>query len=108
LDTVAPRPELEALDPQALRAGNIDGLRFLPHRVAWQALIYNQAVVKKPPSTWAELLAVARRHPGQIGPKGALYEGFTCDLLPFIWEAGGSREVFDDGGVARPGPRVRR
>jgi ABC-type glycerol-3-phosphate transport system substrate-binding protein len=91
--------DLDALAPQALRAGRIDGLRFLPHRLAWQALIYNHAVLGKPPETWAELLAVARAHPQQIGLKGALYEGLTCDVLPFVWSAGGSGDVLDDDGA---------
>ncbi|MBP1688033.1 MAG: ABC-type sugar transport system, periplasmic component [Deltaproteobacteria bacterium] len=99
LDAAALGPASDALDPQALRAGRIDGLRFLPHRIAWQALIYNQAVLEKPPATWEELLAVARSHPGQVGLKGALYEGLTCDLLPFVWAAGGSGEVLDDAGA---------
>jgi ABC-type glycerol-3-phosphate transport system substrate-binding protein len=92
-------PDLNALEPQALQAGRIHGLRFLPHRVAWQALIYNHTVVPTPPASWEELLAVARRHPKQIGLKGALYEGLTCDILPFVWAAGGSGEVLDDAGA---------
>jgi ABC-type glycerol-3-phosphate transport system substrate-binding protein len=92
-------PELEVLAPQALQAGRIDGLRFLPHRVSWQALIYNHEVLGQPPATWADLLAVARAHPKQIGLKGALYEGLTCDILPFVWAAGGSGEVLDDAGA---------
>ncbi len=92
-------PELAALVPQAVAAGRIDGLRFLPHRLAWQALIYNHKVLGKPPATWAELLQVARDHPGQIGLKGALYEGLTCDLLPFVWQAGGSGMQLDDAGA---------
>jgi ABC-type glycerol-3-phosphate transport system substrate-binding protein len=88
-----------ALEPAALDAGTIDGLRFLPHRVSWQALIYNHTVLGKPPETWAELLAVARAHPGKIGLKGARYEGCTCDVLPFVWAAGGSGTSFRDGGA---------
>jgi ABC-type glycerol-3-phosphate transport system substrate-binding protein len=91
--------EIDALTPQAVQAGRIDGLRFLPHRVAWQALIYNHAILGKPPETWDELLAVARAHPRQIGLKGALYEGLTCDILPFVWSAGGSGDVLDDDGA---------
>jgi ABC-type glycerol-3-phosphate transport system substrate-binding protein len=91
--------EVEALTPQALAAGRIDGLRFLPHRVAWQAMIYNHAALGRPPATWAELLAVARAHPQQIGLKGALYEGLTCEVLPFVWSAGGSGETLDDAGA---------
>ena len=99
LDVAALGPELAALEPQALQAGRINGLRFLPHRVAWQALIYNHAVLAKPPSSWEEMLAVARSHPRQIAMKGALYEGLTCDILPFVWAAGGSGDVLDDAGA---------
>src|SRR5439155_6705808 len=91
--------DLTALTPQTVAAGRIDGLRFLPHRVTWQALIYNHAVLGRPPATWAELLAVARAHPGRIGLKGALYEGLTCDVLPFVWSAGGDGAVLDDDGA---------
>jgi ABC-type glycerol-3-phosphate transport system substrate-binding protein len=97
-DMVAPA-DLADLQSRAVAAGRIDGLRFLPHRLAWQALLYNQAVLGKPPATWAELLAVAREHSGRIGFKGALYEGLTCDLLPFVWSAGGTGENLDDRGA---------
>src|SRR5439155_21544602 len=66
---------LPALDPAAVRAGTIDGLRFVPHRLSWQALIYDHDALPDPPATWDELLAVARTHPRKIGFKGALYEG---------------------------------
>jgi ABC-type glycerol-3-phosphate transport system substrate-binding protein len=90
---------LDELDPTAVRAGTVDGLRFLPHRVSWQALIYDHAVLGNPPATWDELLAVARAYPGKIGFKGALYEGLTCDVLPFVWAAGGRGDVLDDAGA---------
>jgi ABC-type glycerol-3-phosphate transport system substrate-binding protein len=99
LGAAALSPEMDALEPQALRAGRINGLRFLPQRVGWQALIYNHAVLEKPPASWEELLAVARSHPRQIGLKGALYEGLTCDILPFVWAAGGRGDVLDDAGA---------
>ncbi|MCK6555976.1 extracellular solute-binding protein [Candidatus Binatia bacterium] len=99
LDTAALAPELAAFTPASRRAGEIDGLRFVPHRLAWQALIYNHAVLGAPPATWDELLAVARAYPGRIGFKGALYEGLTCDILPFVWAAGGSGEQLDDAGA---------
>jgi multiple sugar transport system substrate-binding protein len=92
-------PLLEALEPAAVRAGMIDGLRFLPHRVSWQALVYDHAVLGRPPTTWEELVAVARAHPGKIGFKGSLYEGLTCDVLPFVWSAGGRGDVLDDAGA---------
>jgi ABC-type glycerol-3-phosphate transport system substrate-binding protein len=95
-----PGPDLvDALDPTAVRAGTIDGLRFLPHRLLWQALVYDADVLAKPPATWDELRAVARAHPGRIGLKGARYEGLTCDVLPFVWAAGGSGDVLDDAGA---------
>ncbi|HJQ84063.1 MAG TPA: extracellular solute-binding protein [Candidatus Binatia bacterium] len=88
-----------ALAPAAVRAGTIDGLRFVPHRLTWQALVYDHDVLPRPPATWEELLAVARAHPGKIGLKGALYEGLTCDVLPFVWAAGGKGDVLDDDGA---------
>ena len=65
------------------------GLRFLPHRLNWQALFYDATVLTRPPATWEELLQVARDHPGAIGLKGAHYEGLVCDVFPFVWQAGG-------------------
>jgi ABC-type glycerol-3-phosphate transport system substrate-binding protein len=99
LDEQELRPEIDSLAVQSVAAGRVDGLRFLPHRVAWQALIYDHAVLGRPPATWTELLSVARSHPGKIGLKGAMYEGLTCDLLPFVWSAGGSGEKLDDAGA---------
>ncbi|MDX2169082.1 MAG: extracellular solute-binding protein [Deltaproteobacteria bacterium] len=99
LDEAGLAAELAALAAAPLQAGRIDGLRFLPHRLTWQALIYDHAALGAPPGTWDELLAVARAHPGRIGIKGALYEGLTCDVLPFVWAAGGSGVAFDDAGA---------
>src|SRR5205807_982552 len=53
----------------------------------------------RPPDDWPELLAVARAHPGKVAFKGSLYEGLTCDVLPFVWAAGGSGDVLDDAGA---------
>jgi ABC-type glycerol-3-phosphate transport system substrate-binding protein len=99
LDEPALTPPLDALAPAALASGRIDGLRFLPQRLTWQALLYNHAALGAPPRTWEELRAVAQAHPGQIGMKGALYEGLTCDVLPFVWAAGGRADSFDDAGA---------
>ena len=97
------------LDAAALRAGRIEGQRFLPYRLSWQALIYDAEALARPPETWAELLEVARAHPGQIGLKGARYEGLTCDVLPFVWQAGGDGAELDDAGAERlPIPGVAR
>ncbi len=99
LDTANFAGEVGALEPETVRAGTIDGLRFLPHRVSWQALVYDHSVLGAPPATWADVLAIARAHPGKIGFKGALYEGLTCDVLPFVWSAGGTGAVLDDAGA---------
>lgn len=99
LDAAALADVVASLDPATVRAGAIDGLRFVPHRVTWQALLYDHAALGAPPATWDELLAVARAHPGKIGFKGARYEGLTCDLLPFVWSAGGDGAHFDDRGA---------
>jgi ABC-type glycerol-3-phosphate transport system substrate-binding protein len=99
LDPVALADLIDALDPAAVRAGRHDGLRFLPHRLSWAALVWDSSVLDRPPDTWDELLAVARAHPGRIGFKGARYEGLTCDVLPFVWSAGGSGDTLDDAGA---------
>lgn len=99
LDAAALADLTAALEPATVRAGTIDGLRFLPHRVSWQAMLYNEAVLGRPPATWDELRAVARAHPGRIGFKAARYEGLTCDVLPFVWSAGGDGTSFDDAGA---------
>lgn len=100
LDPAGPlAPTIAALEPETVRAGTIDGLRFLPHRISWQALVYDREALGRPPETWEDLVRVARRFPGRIGLKGASYEGCTCDVLPFVWAAGGSGERFDDAGA---------
>jgi hypothetical protein len=99
LDEIALQPELAVLQPEAVQIGRFDGIRFLPHRITWQALLYDHDALGEPPRTWDELLAVARAHRGQIGIKGARYEGLTCDVLPFVWAAGGRADAFDDAGA---------
>ncbi len=88
--------QLQPFSPAALRAGNLGGVqRFLPQRLNWQALIYDHEALGDPPATWDDLLRVARAHPGQIAFKGAPYEGLTCDVLPFVWMAGGRADRLD-------------
>ncbi|TMB55707.1 MAG: extracellular solute-binding protein [Deltaproteobacteria bacterium] len=99
IDATELQPELAALFHDAVGAGTIDGLRFLPHRLGWQALVYDHAALGEPPADWAALLAIARAHPGKVAFKGALYEGLTCEVLPFVWAAGGSGDVLDDAGA---------
>ncbi len=66
---------------------------FIPHRLMWQAMIYNHVEVPTPPATWAELAAFAKDHPGKLAIKGGIYEGAVCDVMPFVWAAGGSEQA---------------
>jgi ABC-type glycerol-3-phosphate transport system substrate-binding protein len=63
---------------------------FVPHRLMWQAMIYNHVEVPTPPANWTELAAFVSDHPGKLAIKGGLYEGAVCDVMPFVWAAGGS------------------
>src|ERR1700723_1878217 len=65
-------------------------LYFIPHRLMWQAMIYNRLEVPTAPATWDDLARFAREHPGRLAMKGARYEGAVCDVMPFVWTAGGS------------------
>jgi multiple sugar transport system substrate-binding protein len=69
--------------------GEPERLLYLPHRLNWQAMIYDAQALEEPPSDWQELLEVAEEHPGGLGFKAARYEGLVCDLFPFLWQAGG-------------------
>jgi ABC-type glycerol-3-phosphate transport system substrate-binding protein len=84
-------PDVRALFPGAAwRAATFGGhVRFIPHRLMWEAMIYNRIRVPNPPATWAELLDFARRNPGKVVFKAARYEGAICDVMPFVWSAGG-------------------
>jgi len=101
-DEAATLADRETISPELMQAGVFDGRTyFIPHRASWQALVYNSKYVEEPPDTWEELLAVAKEYPGKVGLKGALYEGLTCDILPFIWQAGGNPLDFEDPGSVR-------
>lgn len=90
---------LTGINPDALEAGRFEGdLYYLPHRLSWQAMVYNSQYIENPPTTWNELLDVARRYPGRMGFKAAQYEGLTCDILSFVWQAGGDPLRMNDPG----------
>jgi ABC-type glycerol-3-phosphate transport system substrate-binding protein len=91
LDTLV-TPEARALFPDAAwRAATFDGhVRFVPHRLMWEAMIYNRARLPNPPATWTQLMEFARRNPGKVVFKAARYEGAICDVMPLVWSAGGS------------------
>jgi multiple sugar transport system substrate-binding protein len=83
----------EAIDRNAFAAGSPPAgggeTYFVPHRLNWQAMIYDISAMSTPPDTWEDLLDVCRKNAGAIGIKAARYEGLVCDLFPFLWQAGG-------------------
>lgn len=91
LDAIVAPPARALFPAAAWDAATHDGhLYFVPHRLMWQAMIYNRREVPHPPATWAELQSFARAHPGKLALKAARYEGAVCDVMPLVWEAGGS------------------
>jgi len=88
-------PSARTLFPKAAwqAATSGDHIYFIPHRLMWQAMIYNRVEVPQPPATWAELAAFVKRHPDKFALKGALYEGAVCDVMPFVWAAGGNEQA---------------
>ena len=89
LDSVVPVSARGLFSNQAWTAATVDDhLYFVPHRLMWQAMIYNRVEVPHPPDTWNDLERFAREHPGKLALKGARYEGAICDVMPFVWTAG--------------------
>jgi ABC-type glycerol-3-phosphate transport system substrate-binding protein len=102
LDSVVSATERGLFSTQAWDAATIDRhLYFVPHRLMWQAMIYNRIEVPHPPETWSDLERFAREHPGKLALKGARYEGAICDVMPFIWTAGGDECAPDSPGSLR-------
>jgi trehalose/maltose transport system substrate-binding protein len=90
LDSVVSSDAEALFPPAAWDAARFGGhLYFVPHRLMWQAMIYNRLRVARPPRTWDELRAFARAHPGKLALKAARYEGAMCDAMQFVWAAGG-------------------
>jgi ABC-type glycerol-3-phosphate transport system substrate-binding protein len=89
-----PTGSARSLFPQAAwqAATSNNRIFFIPHRLMWQAMIYNRVEVPIPPATWEELSAFVKAHPDKLALKGALYEGAVCDVMPLIWAAGGSEQ----------------
>ncbi|MDO8434026.1 MAG: extracellular solute-binding protein [Candidatus Binatus sp.] len=90
IDDQVSAPERALFTNAAWAAAQSGGhLYFVPHRLMWQAMIYNRQKVPTPPSTWDELAQFARNNPGKLAIKAARYEGAVCDALAFVWSAGG-------------------
>src|SRR6266446_6907592 len=102
LDSVVSSSARGLFSNQAWSAATIDShLYFVPHRLMWQAMIYNRIEVPNPPETWDDLARFAREHPGKLALKGARYEGAICDAMPFVWTAGGDECAPDAPGSLR-------
>jgi ABC-type glycerol-3-phosphate transport system substrate-binding protein len=102
LDAVVSPSARTLFSKEAWDAATIDRqLYFVPHRLMWQAMIYNRVEVPNPPATWNELERFARDHPGKLALKAARYEGAICDVMPFVWTAGGSECAPDSSGSIR-------
>ena len=102
LDQVVSPTARALFSKEAWDAATIDRqLYFVPHRLMWQAMIYNRVKVPNPPATWNDLQRFAREHPGKLALKGARYEGAICDVMPFVWTAGGNECAPDSAGSIR-------
>ena len=102
LDTVVSPSARALFSNEAWNTATIDRrLYFIPHRLMWQAMIYNRVEVPNPPATWSELARFAHEHPGKLALKGARYEGAICDVMPFVWTAGGSECAPESPGSIR-------
>ncbi|MCP9972869.1 extracellular solute-binding protein [Streptomyces somaliensis] len=80
-----------------------DRLYAVPYNTNTQLLWYRADLVEKPPGTWAEMLAAARRlaaegKPHLVEVQGAQYEGLTVWFNTLVASAGGS--VLDAGASA--------
>jgi ABC-type glycerol-3-phosphate transport system substrate-binding protein len=102
LDSVVSPSARALFSNETWNAATIDRrLYFIPHRLMWQAMIYNRVEVPNPPATWSELKRFAHEHPGKLALKGARYEGAICDVMPFVWTAGGSECAPESPGSLR-------
>jgi ABC-type glycerol-3-phosphate transport system substrate-binding protein len=102
LDNVVSPTARALFSKEAWDAATVDRqLYFVPHRLMWQAMIYNRVEVPNPPATWDDLARFAREHPGKFALKGARYEGAICDVMPFVWTAGGNECAPDSPGSIR-------
>jgi ABC-type glycerol-3-phosphate transport system substrate-binding protein len=90
LDGLVP-PSAHSLFSEAAWAAATENhhIYFIPHRLMWQAMIYNRIEVPDPPRTWDDLARFAQSHPGKLAFKAARYEGAACDAMAFVWSAGG-------------------
>src|SRR5260370_28713977 len=89
LDSVVSASARGLFSDQAWSAATIDRhLDFVPHRLMWQAIIYNRIEVPNRPETWEDISRFACEHPARLALEGARYECAIFDALPFVCAAG--------------------
>jgi trehalose transport system substrate-binding protein len=97
--------------PSLIPVGEFGGkLYFLPYRPNVEINFYNETAFQKynlkPPTTWAELLTVAKtlkekEGVGKVGLKLTLDGNTTVQLFEFIRQAGGDPMVLNDEGSVK-------
>lgn len=97
--------------PALVPVGEFGGkLYFMPYRPNVEINFYNEKAFQKhglkPPTTWEELLAVAKtlkekEGVGKVGLKLTLDGNTTVQLFEFIWQAGGDPTVLNDEGSVK-------
>jgi len=97
--------------PALLPVGEFSGkLYFMPYRPNVEINFYNETMLNKhglkPPTTWDELLKVAKtlkekEGVAKVGLKLTLDGGTTVQLFEFIRQAGGDPMVLNDGGSVK-------
>ena len=94
-------PSARSLFPQAAwqAATSNNRIFFIPHRLIWQAMIYNRVEVPTPPATWKELSAFVQGPSRQARAQGRSVRrrGLRCDAVC----VGGRRKR--DRTLPRPG-----
>lgn len=102
LDGYLPPAAREAFLPATILANTWRGRLYgVPVYIDCGLLYYRRDLLAKygykPPATWAELVAqartiVAQEGRGLVGYSGQFkqYEGLVCDMLEFVWSAGGA------------------
>jgi multiple sugar transport system substrate-binding protein len=86
--------------PSVLETGRYKGRMYAsPLNTGSQVLFYRKDLVKTPPKTWDEMLAMAAKLPAnerKVQVQGARYEGYTVWFNSLLASAGGS--ILDDHG----------
>lgn len=118
LDQMLPPGEKERFLPAAVEASSWHGRLYgAPLYVSAGALYYRQDLLEhlrlKPPKTWPQLVSQVKMtlaHQGNQDLAGYVgqfkqYEGLVCNMMEFVWSAGGRALLPGDAGGALSKPR---